>query len=102
MGCALIFVNKNFQKLFIDFKNYWYYTDLMKPIKKDFGPVPDIAEAPKKVATFVAIVFESQAEHDEVAEYLKATNQERGRGRFYARAALEKINREKKAGRWGV
>lgn len=64
--------------------------------------VQSVPETPEKITAFVGVVFESQAEHDEVAEYLKATNQERGRGRFYARAALEKINREKKAGRWGV
>lgn len=46
----------------------------------------------------VGVVHESKAVADEVKRYLRATNQVKGRA--YARAMVEKMDRDRAAGRW--
>lgn len=61
--------------------------------------MPD-ATTKKQVKRQVEAIYNSQEEMDEVDRYFRETGA--SKGRVFVRAVLVFINREKKAGRWGV
>ncbi len=57
----------------------------------------EVTRVPPKTV-FVGVIFDSEDVAKEVVRYLKVTNQVRGRA--YAQAIVEKMERERKEGRY--